>query len=196
MKWQMKHRHRLFSSIILIVGACTAGCGTSTALTGERLDPVTSVTIRYSEHPLVFFRAVAGRSAFAKDYVDLAPVEINRSGALRHYIWLGISTADRDGTDHDEFESIVIMADDTELQFEIASWTTDVIGASQPIYTKAFSAAVDAYYDVSIDQLRLLTEAAELRLYTAGGDGLAFEPWDNQKRGKAALLDFVNGPAY
>ena len=196
MKWQTRRQYRLFSAVILIAAVCAGGCSSNRVLVSERLDPVTSVTIRYSEHPLVFFRAVAGRSAFAKDYVDLAPVEINRSGDYRHYIWLGILTADRDGTDLDEFESIVIAADDTELQLAITSRTVEAIGASQPIYSKPFSAPVDAYYEVSIEQLRLLAEAAELRLHTAGDDRLVFEPWDSQERGKAALLEFVNWPAY
>jgi hypothetical protein len=47
-----------------------------------------------------------------------------------------------------------------------------------------------------VSQLRLLAEAAELRVHTDGSDRLAFEPWDNQERGKAALLEFVNGPTY
>ena len=78
MKFLTKHQYPLFYSVALMVVACSTGCS-NTALTNERLDPVTSVTVRYSEHPLVFFRPVSGRSTFAKDYVNLAPVEINRS---------------------------------------------------------------------------------------------------------------------
>lgn len=196
MKFLTKRWNSLFCSVVLIAATCGTGCSSNTALINERLDPVTSVTIRYSEHPLVFFRPVSGRSAFAKDYVDMAPVAINRRGNYRYYLWLGISTADGDATARDEFESIVITADDTELRLDIKSCTTMAIGASQPVYSKPFSTAVDAYCEVSVSQLRLLAGATELRLHTDGSDRLAFEPWDNQERGKAALLEFVNGPTY
>ena len=195
MKFLTKHQYPLFYSVALMVVACSTGCS-NTALTNERLDPVTSVTVRYSEHPLVFFRPVSGRSTFAKDYVNLAPVEINRSGDHQYYIWLGISMADGDATARDEFESVIVSADDMELQLVIKTWTTMAIGASQPIYSKPFSTAVDAYYEVSVEQLQLLAEATELRLHTGGGDRLTFEPWNRQERSKAALMEFVTGPTY
>lgn len=196
MKWLAKRRCCLFLSVVLVAAACTTGCSSSTALTNERLDPVTSVTIRYSEYPLVFFRAVPGRSALEKDYVDVAPVAINRSGDYRYYIWLGIWTADGDAAAHEEFDSIIISANGAKVRLTIKSRTATAIGASQPIYSKPFSTTVDAYYEVAVDQLRLFAKAAELRLHTGGSKRLTFEPWDNQERGKAALLEFVNGPTY
>ena len=194
-----KRRYSLFWGLVLVATACATGCSSNSALTREKLDPITSVTIRYSGHPLVFFRNISGRGAFVKDYVDLGPIEINRSGDYRYYVWLGIWTADGDtATDAagDRLESIVIFTDGAELRLSIKGRSVEAIGASEPIYSKPVSSAVDAYYEVSFDQLRILADAANLRLRFGADDSPAFEPWNNQELGKAALLEFLNRPTY
>ncbi|MGB5510531.1 MAG: hypothetical protein WBM87_02370, partial [Woeseiaceae bacterium] len=82
------------------------------------------------------------------------------------------------------------------LQLEITGWTVDAIGASEPVYSKPVASAADAYYEVTLDQLRPLAEADQLRLLVGENGGNMFEPWDDQRRGKAALLEFINGPMY
>jgi len=194
-----QRRYGLICGLALLVTACATGCVGDSALTREKLDPVTSVTIRYSEHPLVFFRKISGRAAFAKDYVDLGPIEINRSGDYRYYLWLGIWTADGDATTDSalkKFDSVIILADGAELRLAIKGRTAKAIGASEPIYSKPASSAIDAYYEVSIDQLRVLADAANLQLRFGGDDSLAFERWDNRELGEAALLEFLSGPTY
>jgi hypothetical protein len=189
-----KRPYRL-AGCLLLFAACAAGCS-STALTHEKLDPVTSVTVRYSEHPLVFFRRVPGRAALAHDHVNVAPIEINRSGAYRHYVWLGIWTTDSEAEVRSEFETITISADGEALRLEVMSWTAGAIGVSEPVYSKTFPRAVNAYYEISIDQLRRLAGAADLHLHGAGSDRGAFKPWNEQVDGKAALMELVNGPTY
>ena len=189
----------LLCVLALVTAASVCGCSSSTALTGEKLDPVTSATISYSEQPLVFYRDVSGRAALAKDFVYVAPVAVNRSGDYRYYIWLGIWTvngeASTDAT-RDGFESVVLVADGELLPLEITGWTIDAIGASEPVYLKPVASAAEAYYELTLNQLRLLAEADELRLQIGGNDRDMFEPWDRQRRGKAALLEFINGPTY
>ena len=185
--------------LALVTAASVCGCSASTALTGEKLDPLTSATISYSEQPLVFYRDASGRAALAKDFVYVAPVAVNQGGNYRYYIWLGIWTvageASADAT-RDGFESILLVADGEPLQLEIAGWTVDAIGASEPVYSKPVASAADAYYEVTLDQLRPLAEANHLRLHIGGNGRDRFEPWDDQQRGKAALLEFIDGPAY
>lgn len=185
--------------LLLITAAVVGACSSSTALTREMLDPVTSVTITYIEQPLVFYRDVRGRDAFAKDYVYVAPVEVNRSGDHRYYIWLGVWTGNGTGSANsgpEGFASITLLADGVPVELEIAGWRPDTIGASEPVYAKPAASAADAYYELTFDQLRLLAEADEIRLQTSGNDPAMFEPWDDQRRGKAALLEFLNGPIY
>ena len=185
--------------LALVTAAGVCGCSSSPALTGEKLDPVTSATISYSEQPLVFYRDVSGRAALAKDFVYMAPVAVNHGGNYRYYIWLGIWTvageASTDAT-RDGFESILLIADGEPLQLEITGWTVDAIGVSEPVYSKPVASAADAYYELTLDQLRPLAEADNLRLLIGGNALDMFEPWDDQQRGKAALLEFMDGPAY
>jgi hypothetical protein len=185
--------------LALVTAAGVCGCSSSTALTGEKLDPLTSATISYSEQPLVFYRDVSGRAALAKDFVYVAPVAVNRGGNYRYFIWLGIWTvAGEASTDamRDGFESILLVADGAPLQLAVTGWTVDAIGASEPVYSKPVASAADAYYEVTLDQLRPLAEALHLRLLIGGNALDMFEPWDDQRRGKAALLEFIDGPAY
>jgi hypothetical protein len=189
----------LLCVLALVTAAGVCGCSASTALTGEKLDPVTSATISYSEQPLVFYRDVSGRAALAKDFVYVAPIAVNRGGNYRYYIWLGIWTVAGEGsTDvtRDGFDSILLLADGEPLQLEITGWTIDAIGASEPVYSKPVASAADAYYELTLDQLRPLADAAHLRLHIGGDARDMFEPWDDQRRGKAALLEFINGPTY
>jgi hypothetical protein len=185
--------------LALVVAAGPSGCSSSAALIGKKLDPVTSATITFSEHPLIFYRDVSGRAAFAKDYVYVAPVEVNRSGDYRYYIWLGIWTVDGETSPdavRNGFDSIVLVADGEPLRLEITGWTTAAIGASEPVYAKPFESAADAYYELTLSQLRRLAVAQNVRLQSGGDNGGIFEPYNKQRRGKAALREFVNGPTY
>ena len=189
-------RSILALALVLPPMAIITGCGGNAPFVGEKLDPVTSVTIRYSTPHLVFFRGVAGRDAFARDYVDLAPVEINRSGDRRYYIWLGIWTDAGEAAGRDEFSSVTVFADDTPLRLEISSWTAATIGASEPVHKKPIASAVDAFYEVTIGQLQRVAAATHLRLGTDSEEDEMFEPWDNHAPGKAALLEFLSGSTY
>jgi hypothetical protein len=194
-----KRPSALLCVLALVAAAGVCGCSSSTALTGEKLDPVTSATISYSEQPLIFYRDVSGRAALAKDLVYVAPVAVNRGGNYRYYIWLGIWTvAGEESPDatRGEFESIILIADGEPLQLEITGWTVAAIGASEPVYSKPVASAADAYYELTLDQLRPIAEAEHLRLHVGGNGRDMFEPWDDQRRGKAAILEFIGGPTY
>ena len=165
----------------------------------DQLDPVTSVTISYCQTPMVFYRDVSGRAAYARDFVHLAPLEVNRGGDFRYYLWLGIWNTMEDpraDQSRDGFESIVIFADGEPLPLEIAGWTVAAIGASKPVYLKPVASAADAYYAVTVDQLRLIAEARDVRLKTTGSRNESYEPWDNQKSARKSLTEFLEGSVY
>ena len=177
----------------------TSACSSSSGFVGNTLDPLTSVTISYSQTPMVFYRDVSGRAAYARDYVHVAPLEVNRSGAYRYYLWLGIWNTMEDARSdqsRDGFESIVVFADGEPLPLEIAGWTATAIGASEPVYLKPVASAADAYYEVTLDQLRLISEAKDVRLQSTGKRSGSYEPWDDQKSAKAGLIEFLASLAY
>lgn len=175
------------------------GCSSSAGLERSKLDPLTSVTITYSQFSMIFYREVSGRAAFARDYVYMAPLEVNRSGNYRYYLWLGIWNTLGDaplGRSRDGFESIVLFADGEPLSLEIAGWTAAAIGASEPIYLKPVASATDAYYEVTLDQLRLISEAKDLRLRSTGPRPFSFEPWDNQNSARKSLREFLDASVF
>jgi len=94
------------------------------------------------------------------------------------------------------FESIVIFADGEPLPLEIAGWTAAAIGASEPVYLKPVASAADAYYEVTFDQLRLIAEAKDVRLHSAGPRTESYEPWDDQRSARAGLIEFLASSAY
>jgi len=181
--------------VLLLLAAC-AGNG---ARTVDKLDSLTGVTITYSEAPMVFYRDNSGKAAHARNFVHLAPLEINRMGDFRYFLWLGIWNTLQDpspGDARDGFESIVIFADGEPLSLELSGWTASAIGASEPVYIKPVSSAADAYYEVTIDHLRVIAGATDLRIQSTGPRQRSFELWDNQVAAKASLTEFLSKSVY
>ncbi len=188
----MTHRISLLP-VLLYLSACATGSG----LVQEKLDPVTSTTISYSSAPLVFYRDVPGRAAHARDFVHVAPLEVNRSGNYEYYLWLGIWSTMRDaGADRDGFDSVVIFVDGEPLPLDISGWTPATIGASEPVFLKPVASATDAYYRINIDQLRMIAEAADVRLQSTGPGSLSYEPWDTQGAARTGLQQFLDISVY
>ena len=182
-------------SVLLLLSACAG----NDARTVGKLDSVTGVTITYSEAPMVFYRDNSGKAAHARNFVHLGPLEINRMGEFRYFLWLGIWNTLQDvdsGDARDGFESIVIFADGEPLSLDLSGWTATTIGASEPVYIKPVSSAADAYYEVTIDHLRVIAGATDLRIQSTGPRQRAFELWDNQAAAKASLQEFLGKSVY
>lgn len=138
------------------------------------------------------------RGAYARNFVNLAPFRINRSGAYRYYLWVGIwntIAADDEAAHRDGFESIALFADGEPLFLEISGWTLDAPGVSEPVYVKPVASAVDAYYEVTLDQIRLIAASSDIRLRTTGSDSRSYEPWDSQVSATQSLERFVESAA-
>ena len=110
-------------------------------------------------------------------------IEINSGGSYRYYLWLGIWSTVQDVDERerrDRFESIVLFADGEPLVLDVAGWTPEPIGASEPVYVRPVASAADAYYAVTVDQIRLIAKAKDLQLITSGTTRQSFELWDDQ----------------
>lgn len=171
-----------------------AGCAASAPAIRSQLDPSTGVTVTYSSVPLIMYREDPAQAAFARNYVHVGPIQVNRSGDYQYFLWLGVwnnmqavdSTSHRDGLD-----SIVIFADGEPLALEISGWTPDAIGTSEPVYLKPVASSTDAYYRVTADQIRLIAEATEIRLRTSGRRPREFQPWAGQLTGRNEFKEFL-----
>ena len=191
---------RKFQCLLTAVAlAALIGCSSTASLTNQKLDPLTAVTITFAKSPLVFYHDQSGRAAHARDYIHLAPLEVNRGGTYRYFIWLGIWNTQQDsqtGGPRGGFESIVVSADGEPKMLELSGWTAASVGASEPIYLKPVASSSDAYYEVTADYLRLLAESREIRVRSSGSRGASYEPWDNQEQALASLREFLRDVRY
>ncbi len=178
--------------LLLLIGL--TGCGTSAPISGEKLDPLTGVTVTFVKPPLILYRDNSSKAAYARNYVNMGPIQVNRSGIYRYYLWVGIWNTMQvaDMTEHrDGFESILIFADGEPLSLQLAGWTPEAIGVSEPTYLKPVASAADAYYQVTADQIRLIAEASDIRLQSGGRLAKEFKLWDAQKSAKDSLTEFL-----
>ena len=180
----------------LFAVASLGACSTSAPLFVERLDTNTGVTVLNATEPLVLYRDNSGYAAHARDYVYMGPIEVNNMGAETYYLWLGIWSTMRDVTRLDSqrngFESVVLYADGEPMPLEIAGWTLDTIGVSEPVYPSPVAGAADAYYRVTADQIRLITDARDVELRTGTAREVAYTLWDQQSLPSTSLQAFVH----
>ena len=184
---------------VLLALVAIAACSSSPQHLAGKLDPLTGVTVTRATSPLVLYRENSARAAYARDFVYVGPLTVNRMGSYNHYLWLGIwsSLSNQQLTDQrDGFESIVIFADGEPLRLELEGWTLASIGVSQPVYNKPTATAADAYYLVTMDQIRVIAEARDIRLHTGGPRAGSYEPWDNLSQGLASIQEFVRTVSY
>ena len=177
---------------VLLVAACASTEPTPSVR--ENLVPLTGVTITFSNRPLILYRDNSGRAAYAKDYLHMGPVQVNRSGTYQYYLWMaGWSTMQSASSleQLESLESIVIFADGEPLLLDLAGRTPGAIGASEPVYLKPTASAVEAYYRVTADQIRLIAEAGEISLRTSEAYPREYGLWDDQQGAKSDLLAFI-----
>ena len=188
----MRNRRNLITTLLL--AAFASACGSSVPMLEESLDYGTGVTLTRSTAPVVLYHDNSGHAAYARDYVYLGPIEVNRMGSYSYYLWLGIwSTLDDASrwTARDGFESVVLYADGEPLQLEVAGWSADSIGASRPVFTKPVASAADAYYAVTVDQIRMIAEARDLVLQTTSPPTVQYHRWRDEDAGAVAMRQFV-----
>jgi len=172
-----------------------AACGASTGQLVEHLDQTTGVTVTYSAAPLVFYHDNSSRAAFAREFVNLGPIEVNRMGSMRYFVWLGIWSTVQDTTMSEEldgFENVIVFADGEPFQLTASGWTPDAIGTSSTIYTMPTAQTANVYYEVTMDQLRFFAAARDLRLQSTGAYPRSYEPWETGRSGRESLNAFVS----
>jgi len=180
--------------LTLILLLSFVACASSSQLIDEVFDPVTAVTVTISKSPLLFYRDNPSRAAYARNYLHLGPIEVNRSGSYEYFFWIGawttLQTVDpveqRDG-----LESVIVFADGEPLNLELAGWSPETIGTSEHVYVRPVADAIDAYYQVTADQIRLIAAATDIRLRTTGTPPRTYELWDDQQSAHRSLDEFV-----
>lgn len=171
-----------------------AGCAAAPPPVVEKLDGRTSVYITHPRTPLIMSPDAQYSDSSAREYVQIGVIEVNRMGALQYYLWLGIWDYEHVNSDDeypDGFDTVRFIADGDEIGLERHSWTHEEIGTSERLYKKIFDEDVDAYYQVTLEQIRLLSNATDLKLKTTSAAPKEFIPWYNQEKADSDLAEFV-----
>ena len=185
-------------ALILVVGM-SGGCASTDEVSESYLDAETGVTVRRAGTPIVLYKDRTSRAAFARDFIHMGPVQVNRMGDYRYYLWFGIWSTIPEvdpAEQRDGFESVTLFVNGEPLQLQLAGWTGTSIGASGDVYVKPVASAADAYFEVTLDQVRLIAGANDLRILTSGPDPTNFELWDNQASAFRSLRQFTDQAAY
>ena len=161
----------------------------------EKLDELTAITITYSRTPIVMSTDTSLDPATARDYVQIGAIEVNRMGTLQYYLWLGISevkySESADAHPYG-FESIVFMVGGEEFKLDVLGWTQEAIGASEPVYEKLFRDTKDAYYEVTLEQIQLLTDVDNIRFRTIAPAPREYASWYRSITAKNDLAEFLS----
>lgn len=185
---------RIVRDFLLALTLVLAACSGATPLVIQALDAGSGVTVLRSTTPLIFYRDNSAYAAHARDFVYMGPVEVNNMGARSHYLWLGIWSTIRDderlATDRSGFESVILFVDGEPFPLELAGWTLEAIGITEPVYVKPVASAADAYYHVTLDQIRRLATASRIDLRVGTARPVAYEMWDQQGLALTALREF------
>ena len=189
----MKYRLRP-AVVISVILAVLSACATEQTAVIETLDDLTAVTVTYSRTPLVMSPDTPLDREARRDYLQLGVIEVNQMGSLQYYLWLGITLVNQDsyaGKQVEGFESIVLAVNDISFALDVKGWTPGVIGTSEPVYQKIFPDSADAYYSVTLDQIRLLTDSDNLKLRTSGSAPEEFVSWYSQTTFEGDLSEFL-----
>ena len=124
-------------------------------------------------------RAAPALSNAARDYLYLAPIEINTTGVLRHYLWVGFgSTVDRKwrSSAPTTAASVLLAADGLNVALPLAAWD-----AQLPLSLHSTPAPVYQVQraPISLDQLERLVRAASVEVLVVAEDGstASYELW-------------------
>jgi len=186
--------NRLRLSCAALALALLASCAGNDTAVLQRLDPETGVTINRASAPIVMYRDMSANSAFGRDYVYVGPIQVNTMGQREYFLWLGIwgssDSAER-GRKMDDFETVVLYVDGEPLSLEVKGWTPGSIGASGDVYVKPVASALDGYYRVTVDQMRLIAESRDLELRAGSTRPQRYVPWDSPEDSSQALVAFL-----
>jgi hypothetical protein len=177
-----------FADAIPFLAALLAGCASEAPLESS-LDSQGRTEVRATS-VLTLARPTPRFSEAARDYLYLAPVEVNEMGLRRHYLWLGLATTvDRAWlwAESSEPATLVLVLDDVPIALPLAPWD-----AAAPGFTTAAPTYSTLRAQVTLDELERLATASAIRIELVSTTG-AREPFALWRGEWADWLPFVAG---
>jgi hypothetical protein len=179
---------------LALLNACSSG--SRQADKNEYLDRGTGVTVTHLAEPAVFAHAAPRLSAFGRDYLYVAPMEINRSGEREYYLWV----AEWSGIDRPlGFEEALILTESAGIDMLIDGQFLQLRDIFDPDgkyrsfedpYNAPVASARIRYFRVSRDLLRRIARAEAIVITLNSGDQQRKYDWQRGNvQSFATLLD-------
>lgn len=189
----MKNNKKTRAIGLLSVAVFIAACATPTPPVVNMLDENTGVTVTHSRTPFVFSPNEQADDYSAVEYVQIGMIEINNMGALRYYVWMGVSEpkfAETGGSVSERFEFVNFSVDGREFRLDAVGSSHEVIGTSEPIYSGLFKSTEDVYFDISLEQIGMFVGADDVSFRTANSTTKVYRPWYKAVTPQEDLAEF------
>ena len=133
------------------------------------IDEKTAASVTAQQRPLPFTRNDVQAGVMILYYAELGAFEINQSGKRRQYLCLQESSTATRPILHksrivEEFSTLNVWADDQLLSFKRLAQSFDALPLSADVFKRPISSTLENYYEVTIDQLEVMSQAKMLRL--------------------------------
>ncbi len=159
----------------------------------EVLDEETGTTITAMGSALEFYSPRPELGLQAASFAHVGAFESNRMGVRRLMLWLSVlpggATDDR-ASASDRPRGLTVIADGVEILPRAAGNDARELGLGGPPFKRPADWARDAYFDVTLDDLKQVERASALALAVTSVDGTVqrYEAW---KPERASLARFI-----
>jgi len=181
--------------------AVLAGCVTPANLPApvEYLDATTAATVTYAARPLIFAHERSELAAHSRDYLTLAAVSVDRSGAIEYlllaYGWSTVDPRYRDRSDELRFgDDLTVAADDRLIRPRLEGHSLQDAGLGRAVQAPPQRRWTLNVYRTDLATLRYLAQARQI---TAGAQTAAgtvrFELWADERGALKRLVDRLEG---
>ena len=171
--------------------AAAAACAASDAVR-EYVDASSGVSVTVTTEAMIFARERLDLAANARDYITLAPLEVNRSGQ-RSYFWLGYlwSTIDRRKSEPmvASGDALVLFADGRPIRLVPDDTPLPERGVVQPPLPVPKRNAIPVLFTIDPESIAYVSRASDLRIQLVHEDTTdTFSLW---KDARAAVRGFA-----
>ena len=162
---------------------------------GQYLDEQTGVTVTQVSEPLVFYREDWRVAANQRNYIYVAPLEIDRMGHRSYWLWFGVWTMiDYVGAQPEEVPPdharVILLLDGEPMELEGVVTSPRQLGLVREPYQTPVDDALAMYFPLAASQLTRIsrTDVLSVRMFAGGIAGKEYSLWRDQLQ---QLKDFA-----
>ena len=194
------YRHGRCCAGLALLAVMVASCAGRAPMDGasEQLQERTGSTLTRVAEPLVLYHDDPTLAVNARDYIFMAPLAVNRGGALANWLWLGAwSTIDRGVRVRDsgpgEFSGVQLIVDGEPMELDLGAGLAQVPGVDGLPYVAPVVTARNLFLPLTGSQVARLGGAGmvALRIEYAGGDARIWERWGGNASSLRAFAELT-----